>query len=154
MLLHIQFRIIKIDKIIATSKEGQEETCFQSYENEYLQFQNEELSFPLNFDFDKFLYQQAVQQISQTACNLGLVVELAIKLYDQWIFPKTTTLSFSSFISQDPSNMYRKAIATNSDGHPLTIIALHFVSLGTSEADVKRSFSIQRDIRINTTRKK
>ena len=43
-------------------------------------------------------------------------------------------------------------IATNSDWQPLTNIALHFVSLGTSEADVERRFSIQRDIRINKTR--
>ena len=67
-------------------------------------------------------------------------------------FSKTAKLSFSSFISQDPSIMWRKAIATNSNWQPLAIIALHFVSLETSEADVERGVSIQRDMQINKTR--
>ena len=146
---------ISIEEIVATdssSQEEQNETGFQSYENEYSQLQNEELSSLLTFDFYKYLYQYAVQQISETATTLEIDAQLANKLFDQWLFNKTSTLSFSSFISQDPSIMWRKAIATNSDWKPLAIIALHFVSLGTSEADVERCVSIQRDMQINKTR--
>ena len=118
---------LSIKEIIATSEEEQNETDFQSYENEYLQFQNEELPSLLKFDVCKFWYQHAVQQISETAGNLEIDVELAIKLLDQWIFSKTAQLSFSSFISQDPSIMWRKAIVTNSDWKPFAFIAFNLL---------------------------
>ena len=45
-----------------------------------------------------------------------------------------------------------EAIATNAHWQPLAIIALHFVSLGTSEAYVERCVSIQRDLQKTKTR--
>ena len=74
---------------------------------------------------------------------------VVIELLDNCFFSK---LSFSKFILLDPSLMWRKVIAFNDKLEPLARFVLGFITLGTSEADVERCVSIQRDMQMNKTR--
>ena len=58
----------------------------------------------------------------------------------------TDDLPFKLYLKNDPSMLWRAAFAAFDEWKEFSKICLRIVTLGTSEADVERNFSKQREI--------
>jgi hypothetical protein len=130
-------------------EEEEEEEDFEEITPGYLDILAElvDSDIPTILDYKPWhhMHERTLRELRETAALAGLDVEFIEECFDKWLWEDTRKLPFAKFLAGDPDEMWRQAHKC-AGWSTFSNFALRFITIGTSEAEVERLISVQRDI--------
>ena len=112
---------------------------------EFEMLMNESLPDRLERDMVGSAFARGEKKVCEMASLLGMNVIHVKKMFNSWLFSRPEELQFADLLMTNENNLWRSAHKYE-EWSELATIALRFVTVGTSEADVERILSVQKNI--------